>query len=245
MQASSFEQMPLGIKLRDSASFDNFYTTKETEVVESLRSLIEGGSRHRLLCLWGPQGSGKTHLLQAACRFAAGRDIRSLYLPLQESELTPTALQDTGLAELVCIDDLDRVSGDPVWEGVLFNLYESLMQAQGRLVLAANAPPQHLNLTMPDLSTRFASQLVYRLPDLNDDGKCQAMQLRASARGFEISDEVAQYILRHFSRNTDRLFELLDQIDRTSLAAQRRVTIPLVKDLVEDLLNRFESNKET
>lgn len=235
MQGTSFEQLPLGIKLSDSASFDNFYTASATEVVENLRSLIQGPSAYWLIYLWGPQGSGKTHLLHATCRLAAELDIRSLYLPLMELKLTPTVLQDTGLAELVCIDDLSRVSGDRELESALMYLYESLMQTQRKLVVSGDAPPQHLKLTMPDLSTRFASQLVFRLPDLDDDGKCQAIQLRAFGRGFEISNEVAQYILRHFSRNNDKLFSLLDQIDRTTLVEQRRVTIPLVKGLIEDL----------
>ena len=234
MQASSFEQLPLGIKLRDSASFDNFYSAKETEVIGSLRSLVQGERQHRLLWLWGPQGSGKTHLLQAACRFATESGIRSLYLPLGLSRLTPLAIEDTGLAELICIDDLHCVSGDPDWEKAFFSLYELLMHGNGRLVLSANAPPKHLNLTLPDLATRFASQLVYRVPELDDDGKSQAIQLRAAGRGFLIPDEVLQYILHHFSRNTSRLFELLDHIDRSSLATQRRVTIPFVKGLTKD-----------
>jgi len=235
MQGSSFEQLPLGINLSDSASFDNFYTANDTEIVENLRSLIQGPSAYWLIYLWGAQGSGKTHLLHATCRLAAEQNIRTIYLPLTELQLSPAIFQDTGLAELICIDDLSRVSGDRDLESALMYLYESLMQTKCKLVLAGDAPPQHLKLAMPDLSTRIASQLVFRLPDLNDEGKRQAIQLRATGRGFEIGNEVVQYILRHFSRNNDKLFELLDQIDRTTLAEQRRVTIPLVKALIEGL----------
>lgn len=232
------KQLSLNIKLGDSSSFENFLAASNGEVAEQLKHIVQSLCRQqlpkeRLMFLWGRTGTGKTHLLQAACRAAqeAGQTV-PVYVPLKEvANLSPAILEELEHVGLVCIDDADRISGDPPWEEALFQLCERSRSSSNVLILSASAAPSHLGLKLPDLATRLGWGLVYQLRLLGDAERLTAIRLRAQNRGLDMTEEVARYVLRRFPRDMHSLFELLERIDSTSLASQRRITIPLVRSL--------------
>jgi DnaA family protein len=228
-------QLSLNVRLKDSSSFDNFYPGRNREALERLRSICRAtgaNASDRVMFLWGPAGCGRTHLLQAACRAAQETGGRAFYLPLAAAaELTPQVLEDVEYAALVCLDDIEAVSGQDAWERALFALFERLRAAGGALAVAGAAAPRHLGLRLPDLATRLGWGPVYQLEPLDDEDKLAAVRLRAHQRGLDIAEEVARYILAHYPRDTESLFELLDRLDRKSLASQRRITIPFLKEI--------------
>ena len=92
-------------------------------------------------------------------------------------------------------------------------------------------------LTMPlreDLRTRLGWDLVYRLEQLSDEDRAQALRDRARQRGLQLSDEVLHWILTRCERDMDRLTALIDSLDQYSLARHRPITLPLLKDLLAD-----------
>ncbi|MFL6646921.1 MAG: DnaA regulatory inactivator Hda [Sulfurifustaceae bacterium] len=226
-------QLALNLRLRDGSSFENFYAGANAEAVARLGALIVDpvGSEPATLFLSGETASGKSHLLQAACRFVQARGGAALYVPLAEPQLTPDVLEAAEEAFLICIDDLDRVAGDATWESALFALYELARANGARLVAAGNAAPAQLGLRMPELATRLAWGAVYQLHPLDDSAKLEAVRLRARNRGFELPAEVARYILNRYPRDMHSLFALLERIDVAALARQRRVTIPFLRSL--------------
>ena len=229
-------QLSLNLRLKDGSSFSNFLATTNLEALERLRSMVvaaaRGETRESALFLWGVTGSGKTHMLQASCRLAQEFGATPVYVPLAEaSSLSISLLEDVGDMPLVCLDDVDRIAGKPEWEKALFSLSEHLRHARGTLVAAASGSPNHIGLCMPELSTRLAWGPVYQLQPLDDLEKLDAVRLRARNRGFEMPEEVVRYILNRYPRDTHSLFDLLDRIDRASLAHQRRVTIPFIRSL--------------
>ena len=226
MGADSSGQLPLQLQLRDSATFDNFLEEGNELALQALRA---GGGES--LYLWGPPGCGKSHLLQAACHASP----TAVYLPLGGIEGAQPALFD-GLEAIpvVAIDDLGVIAGDPEWEIALFHLYNRIREAGGRLLCAADHSPAALGLALPDLVTRLGWGLVFRLQILSDAGRRRALQRRARRRGFELPDEVADYLLRRQPRDMNSLFVLLERLDEASLAAQRRLTIPFVRGLLQE-----------
>jgi DnaA family protein len=155
-----------------------------------------------------------------------------VYVPLAEAvELSPSLLEDAEKAPLVCLDDMERVAGRTDWEAALFSLTERMRVAGGMQVCAANVPPARLGLRLPDLTSRLAWGTVYALQFLGDAEKLEAVRLRAHNRGFEMPEDVVQYILSRYPRDMRSLFDLLDRIDRASLTHQRRVTIPFLREL--------------
>jgi len=222
------QQLTLRIGLRDSATFANFHAGDNAASLHLLQQATEP-----FVYLWGGWGSGRSHLLQAACHAETARGGTPAYLPLAELAAGGVEILD-GLEQmsLVCLDDLQSVIGDAAWEESLFHLYNRVRDGGARLLAAADAGPAALGVRLADLASRLAWGPVFQLQMLDDAGKLAALQLRARARGMELSEEVGTYLLRRCPRDMHALFEMLERLDQASLAAQRRLTIPFVRELI-------------
>ena len=229
-------QLALNLRLRDASSFDNYFVARNREPVERVQTAVHGLRAPQTpaswIYLWGEAGAGKTHLLEAACRAAHEQGQTPRYIPLGEKTSLSTALlEDVEQAALVCVDDVHAIAGDAAWEAALFALYEHLRVQGGMLIVAAQASPAASGFKLADLSTRLAAGLVYQLQPLSDAEKISALRLRAQRRGLTMNEEVANYLLTRFPRDTHSLFALLDKLDLATLAAQRRLTIPFLHGL--------------
>ncbi|MFO7592775.1 MAG: DnaA regulatory inactivator Hda [Pseudomonadota bacterium] len=221
-------QLPLRIGPRDSATFANFFAGPNAAVSHTLQQGDEP-----FVYLWGGAGSGKTHLLQAACHAVTEQGRTPVYLPLGDGEgLPPRMLEGMERMSLVCLDDLQGVVGDSDWEQALFHLYNRLRESGNRLIAAATAPPAGLQVRLADLISRLGWGPVYQMHPLSDEEKGVALQQRAAIRGMDMPQEVAAYLLSRASRDTHALFDLLDRLDEVSLAAQRKLTIPFVREII-------------
>jgi DnaA family protein len=219
------KQLALGVRLRAEAIFDSFSPGSNMELLAALRS---PGSTP--LWLWGSHGSGKTHLLQAVCAAAQ----TAAYLPLDRSStLPPAALVGFESCRVLCLDDVDAVAGDLVWEQALFRLFNDAAELRTRLIFAAGAAPRQLPWSLDDWRSRAAACVVYQLRDLDDAGRIEALRLRAAQRGLQLPQETSEYLLRRMPRDLPSLFELLDHLDEASLIAQRRLTIPFIREALE------------
>ncbi len=220
------DQLPLRIGLRDGATFANFHPGPNAEALFALERRLEP-----FLFLWSGPGGGRSHLLQAACHAAA--DEGAAYLPLAElAPMGPEMLEGLESMALIAVDDVQAVAGDTAWEEGLFHLYNRVRDAGGRLIAAADAPPPALGLSLADLASRLAWGPVFQLRALDDEDKAAALQMRAGMRGMQLPDNVAAYLLKHAPRDLPALFELLERLDHASLAQQRKLTIPFVKELI-------------
>jgi DnaA family protein len=225
-------QLPLGIRLRDRAGFDNFHAASNAGAVLLLQELADG-RRTGIHWLSAPGGNGKTHLLQAVCARAA-RDRRAAYLPLRElAAQGAEILSGWEESACLCIDDVDAVLGRPDWERALFRLHNELDERGATLVWSAAAPPRALTFVLPDLASRCAHALLVTLAPLEEADRLRALQRHATARGLELPDDSGQYLLRRVPRDLERLCALLDTLDLEALAAQRRLTIPFVRTVLE------------
>ena len=224
-------QLPLGVRLPDRAVFASFLAARNVEALEHARR-VAAGEFAGLTWLCGPAGAGKTHLLQAICSAASER-MRAGYVPL--AEFAPRGIEVLeGLPQLecLCMDDFDAVVGRLEWERAIFALLCELQDAGGRLVLAASAPPALLRWALPDLASRCAAGAVLQLRPLDESEQQAALRLRARLRGLELPDETLQWLQRRFPRDMRSLYELLDRLDEAALAAQRRITIPFIREVL-------------
>ncbi len=228
------EQLPLSIRLRDHATFENFLIAENPQLVSTLQAAAVPNEEDTTpLYLWGVVGSGKTHLMQAACHRAAAGEGGAVYLPLREFEtFTPALLEGMESLALVCLDDIEAIAGQQAWEEALFHLYNRMQSSGAQLVVSANTAPQGLRLSLPDLITRLGWGLVFQLNELNDALKMEALQARAQAIGMILSDEVARYLFSRTRRDMHSLFSLLEALDHATLVAQRRLTIPFLKEFL-------------
>ncbi len=227
-------QLTLAVSLPDSASFENFYAAVNREVVSALNDFATAGEYGpSAMHLFGDPGNGKTHLLYATVRRARERRLPSCYVDAGEKHVRASMLSQIKGDGLVCVDDLDAVAGRHDRERELLQLYERTLIEGGRLLTAAVPPIRHLGLELPDLMSRLLSAAAYRVAPLNDEQKRVVLKARAMSRGILLSDEVLEYVLRRYPRDTHALFALLERIDNASLSAKRRVTIPFLQELEE------------
>jgi DnaA family protein len=225
------QQLPLGVRLPDRAVFASFLPGPNREAFEHARRAAVGQAAGATwIC--GPASAGKTHLLQATCSLAAeGR--RAGYFPLAELErLGVGVLEGLPQLECVCLDDLEAVAGRLDWEKAIFGLLRELEEGGGALLMAARPPPALLTWGLPDLGSRCAAGAVLQLRALDETEQQQALQLRARLRGFELPEETSRWLQRRFPRDMRRLYGLLDTLDEAALAAQRRLTVPFIREVL-------------
>ena len=220
-------QYPLAFAAADPPSFDNYVPGPNGP---ALRAVHQAAAGHgdRYLYLAGPAGTGKTHLLIAAARAAEG-----FYLDAGEPGIAPGVTESLEATRLVCIDGVGAAAGRPEWEEALFRLYNALESAGTPLVVADRTPPGPLGFKLPDLASRFASGPVLGLAALGEPELGRVLVTRARARGIELPAPVAAYLVARERRDVPHLLALLDRLDRHSLAAQRPVTIPFVRSLID------------
>lgn len=219
-------QLPLALALDDHASFATFVGAANAAAVEHVRSLTTG--RADTIWLWGGDGAGKSHLLQAACRAATAAERRAMYVALPAA--APAILDGLEDVDLLALDDLHAIAGDLAWEQPLFRILNAFLSRAGALLLAANAPAARCGFRLADLASRGAGAVTYRLASLADDERVDALRAHAAARGLELDVPAAEFLLKRVARDMTALTQCLARLDRASLSAQRRLTIPFIRE---------------
>jgi DnaA family protein len=223
------KQLALGVTLRANALFANFHSGPNEEVLAALQRPATDP-----IWLWGSAGCGKSHLLQALC---AATDGPAAYIPLGSiatgSALPPEALRGFADCGVVCLDAADAVAGNLSWEQALFRLFNEAQESRARLVFAARAAPRGIEWRLDDWRSRAAACVVYQVRELDEAGRARALELRAAQRGLKLPAETLDYLLKRMPRDLRSLFDILDELDEASLAAQRRLTIPFIREALE------------
>lgn len=223
-------QLPLALSSPPDQRLQS-YLQAPAGLVEQLRALAEGVSDP--LYLHGARATGKTHLLVAACAHAEQAGRRPAYLSLQGlSGRVAQAVEGLEAADLLALDDLDAVVDNRADALALFELHNRMRDAGRGLLYAASAPPDGLPVALADLRSRLAQCMRWALPVLDDAGRAQLLRARAAARGLDFDEAALDWMLRRCSRDLGSLTTLFEQLDRASLAAQRRLTVPFLRQVL-------------
>ena len=225
------QQLPLGVRPPDRAVFASFLPARNGQAVEHLH-LAADARIAGTTWLCGPNGAGKTHLLQAVCA-QANTTMSAAYVPLRDlGRLGIGVLDGLRQLECLCLDDVDEVVGQLEWERALFGVLREIEESGGRLVTAAQPPPALLRWALPDLGSRLSASAIFQLRVLDETEQQVALQLRARLRGFELPDETSRWLQRRYPRDMRKLYELLDTLDEAALVAQRRLTVPFIREVL-------------
>ena len=226
-------QLPLSLRWPRRQRFEHFHAGVNAVAVAAVRELATKKGAPWLY-LSGPSGSGRSHLLLAACHGASEAGHTVQYLPLKALKDHASVIRGVVGSEFLALDDLDALAGQPDAEHALFDLYNRARAEGTALLFAAEAVPAQLSLTLPDLRSRLGACTQFALKPLDDVERREVLKQQAALRGIELDDAVLDWLFARYVRDLGALLDLLDRLDQASLAAQRRITVPFLRTFLRE-----------
>jgi len=236
---SKTQQLTLPVQLPDDETFSSFKSKTNEQVTSQLEGFVtrvdaKKTNHPNSFYLFGLSGVGKSHLLHACSAFATELGKTSVCLSCNELQNLPvTVLDDLEHINLICLDDIQVIANNKVWQQAVFDLYNRVLEQENCLLISGDQSVQYLGLELPDLVSRLNWGLTEQIKPLSDDEKVIALQYRAGQRGLMLSNDVAKYLLSRLSREMSNLIESLDVLDKASIREQRKITIPFAKDVLK------------
>jgi DnaA family protein len=226
-------QLPLALRWPRRQRFEHFHAGANAAALAAVQSLASDAAAPWVY-LHGALGSGRSHLLVAACQAASALGRRVQYLPLAALGDRAAALRGVSGSELLALDDLGAIAGDREAEHALFDLYNRARAEGSALLFAADTTPAQLGLQLPDLRSRLGACTQFALKPLDDAERRAVLKAQAASRGIELDDSVLDWLFARYARDLGALLDLLDKLDQASLAAQRRITIPFLRSFLRE-----------
>lgn len=226
-------QLPFDFSVSEKHTFDNFLVSEtNAELVALLRHFAE--TEDGIAFVWGREGVGKSHLLQALCQDCEEQDrLQALYLPVPKIKLFgPEVFGSLHHMDLICLDDLQAIIGERDWEESLFGFFNRSRENGVKLLVTADNPPRGLDFALPDLASRMTWGVIYQLHELQDEEKLAALDRYARERHMPLANDVLQYLYSRHARDLESLLAVIDRLDKLSLAEKRRLTIPFVRQVM-------------
>lgn len=201
-------------------------------IIDNLKSLITK-SGESLIGLWGGADGGKTHLVNACAHFARQQAVVfQLYEGNQLIQCDPEYFDIAAGCDVLAVDNLDALCGQRHWEEKFCQLINRCKSGDLRLIFTLADKPQFLHCLLADFQSRLSWGLLLQLHTYGDSDIERIIKQRAKLLGFELSDEVMAYLLTHYSRRLSIQIDILRILDDASLSAQKKITIPLVKQIL-------------
>ena len=224
----SVPQLPLALRYPPDQRLENFIAAPQGAVSQLNEIATKPGAGW--LYLVGPAGTGKTHLSLAVCAATEQAGRHAAYLPLvAASGRLREALDALEGNDVLALDGLEAIAGNRDDEVALFDFHNRARSAGVNVLYSAREIPDALGLCLPDLRSRLSQCARLVLPALDDHTRAAVLRDRAQRRGLVLEEAAIDWLLTRTDRDLSRLVLLLDRLDRESLAAQRRITVPFLK----------------
>ena len=227
----SVPQLPLALRYPPDQRLENFIAAPQGTVAQLTGIATQPGADW--LYVVGPAGTGKTHLSLALCAATEQVGRRAAYLPLIAAVgRLREALDALEGNDVLALDGLEAIAGNREDEVALFDFHNRARSAGLNVLYSAREIPDALGLCLPDLRSRLSQCARLVLPTMEDATRAAVLRDRAQRRGLVLEEAAIDWLLTRTDRDLSRLLLLLDRLDRESLAAQRRITVPFLKQVL-------------
>ena len=212
------------------SSFNSFYVDPANiQLISSIQTNFSSED----LYIYGVKNSGKTYLLQSLCNLYSSNNKSVLFLPLKEVMTYGTEILDSiENMDLVCIDGLEEIVGISEWETAVFNLINNSLQSDCRIIFTSSMEKGATKFSLPDLDSRVRKLESFELFPVSDDHILDALKHIANLRSINLGDNEAQYLITYSKRSISDLVQILESLDQLSMEMKRKITIPLIKELL-------------
>ena len=221
-------QLPLGLDVQPPPSLDGFIGADNLLLRALIAQQMAGQGEAQLLA-HGAAALGKTHLAEAACFYAATQGRRAGFVSLGNS--APPDLAFDALDALV-LDDIHHLAGQSEGEFWLFDVINQVRERGLSLLMTSLRGPAEIGFHLPDLASRLVWGPVLRIAAPNDAEKLELVRRKAAERGLSLPFDAALYLLNHGARDVGSLMDAINRLDVASFAAQRKLTLPFVRDVL-------------
>lgn len=234
-------QLTLPVTLPINQTFESYFSEGHTDVVAHLKGVLTGETDTSipLTLLTGAEGTGKSHLLFSLCHLADSHRKSCVYISLSKLDtLEPAVFEGMEQHDILCIDNVDAIAENEKWERALFDLINKVTEKNSRgettlLVLTSRQSPKHAKYGLPDLISRLQWGVMFKLSVPNDEQRRHIVALRAKQKGLSLSDSACSFLLSHSNRHLPVLMDIIDELDALSLQAQKKITVPMLKKVLE------------
>ena len=214
----------------NKSSLEGFYTSRENS---HLLSLLKDSDFLDDLFIYGTKESGKTFLLQAMCNSYSSVSKSSLYIPLKKvMNYGVEIFESLENIDLICVDGIEEAISKIEWEKAIFNLINKALISETRLILTSSKDLKSLNFSLPDLESRIRKIQSYELHPLNDKDIFDALKYISKLTSINLGDKEAKYLVTYSQRNISNLVHILESLDQLSMEMKRKITIPLIKEVI-------------
>ena len=214
----------------NKSSLEGFFTSQENS---HLLSLLKDSDFLDDLFIYGTKESGKTFLLQAMCNSYSSVSKSSLYIPLKMvMNYGVEIFESLENIDLICIDGIEEVISKIEWEKAIFNLINKALISETRLILTSSKDLKSLNFSLPDLESRIRKIQSYELHPINDKDIFDALKYISKLTSINLGDKEARYLVTYSQRNISNLVHILESLDQLSMEMKRKITIPLIKEVI-------------
>ena len=214
----------------NKSSLEGFYTSQENS---HLVSILKDTNFSDDLFIYGTKESGKTFLLQALCNSYSSMSKSSLYIPLNKvMNYGVEIFESLENMNLVCVDGIEEAISKIEWEKAIFNLINKALISKSRLILSSSQDLKSLNFTLPDLESRIRKIQSFELYPINDKDIFDALKYISKLASINLGDKEAKYLVTYSQRNISNLVHILESLDQLSMEMKRKITIPLIKEVI-------------
>ena len=214
----------------NKSSMLGFYSSQENDHLVSLlrdRNFLDD------LFIYGTKQSGKTFLLQAMCNSYSSMSKSSLYVPLKKvMNYGVEIFESLENIDLICIDGIEQVISKIEWEKEIFNLINKALISKSRLILTSSKNLKSLNFSLPDLESRIKKIQSYELYPIDDKDILDALKYISQFKSINLGDKEAKYLVTFSQRDISNLVQILESLDQLSMEMKRKITIPLIKEVI-------------
>ncbi|NMH61098.1 DnaA regulatory inactivator Hda [Alteromonas ponticola] len=242
-------QLPLPVSLPVDETFSSFVVGENDLLVDLLSQLADtafdngrqvldliSGQNLPLINIVGGKGRGKSHLLFSICHELAERQATHIYLNLEDYiHLHPQVLDGLEQVTIICLDNIHAIAGSSEWELGLFDLINRVSEGGiSTLVCTSELGHAHPDFNLPDLRSRLGWGITFQLQALSEEDRKTVIRLRAKQRGLKLSEPALDYLLNRSDRDLPSLLSVLDRLDERSLQEKKRLTLTLVRQVIDD-----------
>ena len=214
----------------NKSSLEGFYTSKDNL---HLVSILKDKTFHDDLFIYGSKESGKTYLLQAMCNSYSSYNKSSLYIPLKKAmNYGVEIFESLENIQLICLDGIENVISKIEWEKAIFNLINKTLISKSRLIITSSEDLESLNFVLPDLESRLRKIESYELTPIQDKDILDALIYISKLKSINLGDKEARYLVTYAQRNISNLVKILESLDQLSMEMKRKITIPLIKEVI-------------